>query len=491
MRFRAMVLFAAVVFVLTITTMFQAALPAPITNAATSPFGYLDDNLPYFYNPSSATKSLVQTPTGEKPQSKLWFNDGRWWGSIFNKAAGNYHIYWLNLVTQRWADTGTVLDTRAQTKADCLWDGTHLYVASGGGADPIAGNGTSAPLPGYLYRYSYNTTTKQYTKDAGPVLIRNGGAETLVIDKDTTGRLWITYTQNGKVYVNHSRSSDIDWDATAAIVVPTPDPKWTSVSPDDISTLVAFDTKIGILWSNESPGQLSGSSDTAFYFAYHVDSQPDTSWTSGPIFHQPSVADDHLNIKALQSDPAGNLYAMVKTSFNSAGTPQLVLLVGKKINGSYNWSWYTESIREEGQTRPLLVIDTSHRTLYVFTSTEGGGSIYYKSTSMDNIKFPTGADTARTFMSKPGYAINDVTSTKQTANSASGIVVLASHDNESSVDSTVADFYFHNYIDLNTSGATLTPTASRVPTATLVPTATPTLGPVNTNRQVFVPVSQN
>jgi hypothetical protein len=94
-------------------------------------------------------------------------------------------------------------------------------------------------------------------------------------------------------------------------------------------------------------------------------------------------------------------------------------------------------------------------------------------------------------MSKPGYAINDVTSTKQTANSASGIVVLASHDNESSVDSTVADFYFHNYIDLNTSGATLTPTASRVPTATLVPTATPTLGPVNTNRQVFVPVSQN
>lgn len=491
MRVRVIVISLIVFCGLIVAQTFQGSPSIAVTSAAPAPYGYIDDNLPYFYNPSSTSNSLVQTPTGEKPQSKLWFNDGRWWGSIFNATAGNYHIYWLNSSTQKWVDTGTVLDTRPQTKADCLWDGAHLYIASGGGFD-INGNGTTAVQPGWLYRFSYNATTKQYVKDVGPVLIRNGGAETLVIDKDSFGTLWITYTQNSKVYVNHSRTTEADWDPNAAMVVPTPDTRWTSLSPDDISTLVAFDGKVGILWNNESAGQFSGSSDTAFYFAYHVDGQADTIWTSAPAFRQPNAADDHLNIKSLQADAAGNIYAMVKTSFNSAGTPQLVLLVAKKnASGAYTWNWYTESIREEGQTRPLLMIDTSHRMLYVFTSTEGGGSIYYKSTSMDTIKFTTGANTSRTFISKPGYAINNVTSTKQNVTSASGIVVLASHDNESSIDSVPADYYFHNYIDLNGTGPTVTPTVTTIPTATPKPTLTPTSAPTNLSRHVYLPMSQN
>ena len=498
MRLRLVVSLSTIALVFALASLFPGAGGVPVTNAL-APYGYM--GLPFFYNPSSATKSLVLAPTGEKPQSKLWFNDGRWWASMFNNAAGNYRIYWLDVASQTWKDTGTVLDTRAQTKADCLWDGTHLYVASGGGSD-VNGTGTSAALPGWLYRYSYNPSTKQYTKDFGPVVIRNGGAETLVLDKDSTGKLWITYTQNSKVYVNHSRASDSSWDPALAMVVPTQQSSWANVSPDDISTLVAYDNKIGVLWSNESAGQFSGSSDTAFYFAYHVDGQPDTSWTSGPIFRAPAGADDHLNIKSLQADSAGNLFAMVKTSFNSSGTPQLILLVAKKQNGIYSWNWYTESIREEGQTRPLLLIDTSHRTLYVFTSDEGGGSIYYKTSSMDTIKFTTGANTARTFMSKPGYTINNLTGTKQTVNVSTGIAVLASHDNQSSVDSPAADYYFHNYIDLNSAGPTVTPsgptaTATRTATATPRPTSTPTvtstptISPINTPDQVFVPVALN
>ncbi len=491
MRLRVLIVSALVFCALFVAQVMQGSPAVRVTSAAPAPYGYFDDNLPYFYNPASTSSSLVQTPSGEKPQSKLWFNDGRWWGSIFNAAAGNYHIYWLNFATQKWVDTGTVLDTRAQTKADCLWDGKYLYVASGGGFD-INGNGTTAVQPGWLYRFSYNATTKQYTKDIGPVLIRNGGAETLVLGKDSFGVLWITYTQNSKVYVNHSRTSDADWDPAAAMVVPTPDSRWTSLSPDDISTLVAFDGKIGILWNNESAGQFSGSSDTAFYFAYHIDGQADTLWTSAPIFRQPNAADDHLNLKSLQADAAGNVYAMVKTSFNTAGTPQLILLVAKKnATGGYTWNWYTESIREEGQTRPLLMIDTSHRMLYVITSTEGGGSIYYKSTSMDNIKFTTGANTSRTLISKPGYAINNVSSTKQNVSAASGIVVLASHDNESSVDTPAADYYFHNYIDLAGGGPTATP-GTATPTATSVPaTPIPTITPAGSSRHVFVPWSTN
>ncbi len=32
------------------------------------------------------------TPTGEKPESKLWWNDGSWWGSLCNPTAHRYHI---------------------------------------------------------------------------------------------------------------------------------------------------------------------------------------------------------------------------------------------------------------------------------------------------------------------------------------------------------------------------------------------------------------
>ncbi|SRR6266545_5157545 len=498
MRYRAAIPLLSVLLGLLLANFYQGSAQVAVITAANPP-GYMGPSFFYNQNPTKPTlpPSLVKAPTGEKPQSKLWFNDGRWWADLVNSADGKYYIYWLNLATQTWVKTNTTLDTRAQTKADCLWDGVHLYVASGGGSDNSGNAGTIYPHPGWLYRYSYDAASKTYTPDFGPILIRNGGAETIVLDKDTTGRLWITYTQNFKVYVNHSRTSDQDWDPYAAFVLPTPDARWSSVSADDISTLVAFDGKIGVLWSNESTGQFSGSSDTAFYFAYHVDGASDTTWASTPIYRQPSAADDHLDIKSLQADAAGNVFAMVKTSFNTNGQPQLLLIVAKKnTGGTYSWGTYVESTRTDNQTRPILLIDTSHRTLYVFTSTEGGGDVYYKSTSIDKIQFASGPGTL--FINRPGFLINNATSTKQTVNATSGIVVLASHDNWS-IDTSSVDYYFHNYIDLYNIGPTPTPDPSK-PTATPIPTAvpnptpspspTPSIGPGANNRRLYVPVVQ-
>lgn len=462
MRYRV----AISVFSIMIVVLLANILPAPSLNAAVTildPNGY--KGLPYKYTPT------VQTPTGEKPQSKLWYNDGRWWGDLFNTSDGKYHIYWLDLVTQTWKDTGTILDPRTQTKADCLWDGTHLYVASGGGGADSSGSGTPAALPANLYRYSYNPITHVYSLDTGfPVPIRDDGAESIVLDKDSTGMLWITYTQNNKVYVNHSRTSDADWIPAAAAQLSVAGTN-SNVSPDDISTLVAADGKIVVFWSNESAGQFSGSTDTAFYFAAHTDGTADTNWAGGFALKQPKIADDHMNIKSLQADASGNIFAMVKTSLNTIGDAQLLLLVAKKTAGSYSWNAYIESIREEAQTRPILLVDTDHRQLYVFTSDESGRSVYYKTTSLDNIRFNTGSNSKVQFMSKPGFAINNVTSTKQTVNTASGIVVLASHDNGTSVDTAQADYYFHNYINLG--GAVPTPLSTVSPTTTPTPVAQP------------------
>jgi hypothetical protein len=60
--------------------------------------------------------------TGEKPESKLWFHDGFWWGSLCNGAEGKYYIYRLDLATQNWIQTNTALDDRPGSKADVLWD---------------------------------------------------------------------------------------------------------------------------------------------------------------------------------------------------------------------------------------------------------------------------------------------------------------------------------------------------------------------------------
>ena len=55
------------------------------------------------------------SPSGTKPESKLWWNDGFWWASMFSPATGSYSIFRLNMRTQTWSNTGVQIDTRDST----------------------------------------------------------------------------------------------------------------------------------------------------------------------------------------------------------------------------------------------------------------------------------------------------------------------------------------------------------------------------------------
>ena len=70
------------------------------------------------------------SPTSDKPQSKLWWNDGSWWADMYDRVSAKWHIFRLDRPTETWIDTGVVIDDRSVTLADVLWDGTHLYAAS-------------------------------------------------------------------------------------------------------------------------------------------------------------------------------------------------------------------------------------------------------------------------------------------------------------------------------------------------------------------------
>jgi PKD repeat protein len=362
------------------------------------------------------------SPTGSKPESKLWWNDGSWWANLFDTVSGENHIFELMTATQTWRDTAVRVDERKGTRADTLWDGSHLYVATHQ-FSTTAGNGFASRL----YRYRYDKPSRSYALDPGfPVSINNYKTESLVIDKDSTGKLWATWTQNNEVWANATGSGgDASWGTPFRLPVAGA----TGLNSDDISSLVAFGgNKIGLMWSNQTT--------SVMYFAEHVDGQPTDAWsTSRAALQGPGNADDHIN---LQADKSGRLFAAVKTSLTSAQEPLNMLLVRDMATGEWDSHVFGRVI--DGHTRPILVLDETNSMIHMFaTSRQSGGTIYKKSTPMDNISFSTGL--GEPFIRDGASSdMNDATTSKQSMSSVTGILVLASNK--------TTDRYWHNYLPI-------------------------------------------
>jgi hypothetical protein len=406
-------------------------------------------------------------PTADKPQSKLWHNDGYWWAVMFHKASATWHIFRLTWPSS-WVDTGVVVDPRPTARADALSQGAKLYVAS-----LVRFDTTNQ---GRLYRFSYDSGAKTYALDSGfPVTIMNGSAETMAFDKDSSGRLWITYTQSKQVFVNHTNTdsdpnTDDDQVWATPSVVSGPQP----IGSDDISSLVAYNDKngpsIGVLWSNHT----STSAAASMNFAYRKDSDPPDLWQPIETIYGgvgTCLADDHINLKSLQADPSGAIFAAIKTSVGDSssctGGSDLIRLVVRYPNNT--WKTAVFGSTADKHTRPVVLLDTTNRKVYMFaTAPTSCGVIYYKVANMDNPSFPSGKGTP--FIKNSAHTcINNASTTKQTVNASTGLVELAS--DEKSL------FYLHNAISLGstpTATATATPLSS-TPTATATPvSSTPT-----------------
>jgi len=273
--------------------------------------------------------------------------------------------------------------------------------------------------------------------------------EAIVLDKDSTGKLWVTYTQGNQVYVNRSLGNDQSWGTPFVLPV-----QGTAVSADDISGIVAFDTstaapQIGVMWSNQI--------DSAMYFATHRDGDADDIWqASRTAIQGPNQADDHISLRSLQADDvSGRVFAAVKTSLNDVPNPNpnapLNLLLVRGQDGS--WTNNVFGRVGDDHTRPIVMIDREHRNLYMLaTASTNGGTIYYKKSPLGNISFPTGKGTPF-IQSTTDKRINNATSTKQNINSMTGLLVQASDDTSKN--------YLHNFMDLGDPD-TVAPTISAV-----------------------------
>jgi PKD repeat protein len=393
---------------------------------------------PDYGTPSISYSGVSNPPTSDKPQSKLWWNDGSWWADMWTTGSG-WHIYRLDRATETWVDTGLLNDKRGNTLADTLWDGTHLYIASH--VVTITGDGTPKPSmsgqPAYLFRYSYSAG--KYTLDTGfPTTITNNTSESMTIDEDSTGAIWATWTQvagnstsgfTNTVYVNYSAPGGTSWAAPFAVPVSNPNP-----APDDISAVVAYgQNKIGVMWSDHRTDSV--------WWATRTDGTAPTaasSWKVQAAVQGKGQSDDHLNLKTLQADTSGRVFAAVKTSLNDTSSdktlPQLLLLVFRPGTGSFSKS--TISVTGDCVSRPQIVLDTQNNLVRAFqtapsTSVNGcafsgvAGSIYEKTASMDNPVFGSGRGTP-VIQDGASANMNDVTTSKQSVNSATGIVVMAS-----------------------------------------------------------------
>jgi len=353
----------------------------------------------------------ITAPTAEKPQSKLWFDDGRWWGVMYNSLTARYEIWQLDPSTEAWQSTGVIVDQRANTRSDALWDGAHLYIVSAGTSSSDSADDAR------LMRYSYNAAAGTYTLDSGyPVELTNGGSAAVTIAKDDTGKLWIAYTQGTTVLLSHSTGDDRTWRTPYAM----PAPGATSlIAGEDEAAIVAFDDKIGVMWSNQSTTQ------QAMYWATHTDGAPDDQWVPNTARKGAELADNHINLKALDGDPAGQVFAAAKTSLNGESDPLVELLVLK--DGA--WTRRVYGTVADNPTRAVVSLDPSRRLLYVFASAPccSGGKIYYKQSSLDSISFTPGLGSV--FIDSSSDAkINNPTSAKQPWSSSSGGLVMASDD---------------------------------------------------------------
>ena len=418
-------------------------------------------------------------PSGDKPQSKLWYTDGSWFAGMFlyrttSPTKSEYHIYRLNESTQAWADTGTVVDHRDTSHADYLWDegSQTLYVAS----VPLipSSTPTTATDDGIkIFKYTYNASTNTYAAVTGfPKVIpgtasvpntTRGGAPTVTIALDSTGDLFTVWPRDTEVRYSHSEDGGATWTTAAQLPAQAGNPIKGSLlnESNDSAAVIAFGSKVGVMWSDHSG---TSAADQGYYFAVLDAGSDPTAGANWSVETLPTlvvnapgeVADNHVNLKTTSD---GRVFMVGKTgkdTLNCATNQSQPLIEFFQRTAGGTWTTHLVGTVGDCNTRPQLVISEELDTAYVYlTSPNGGGVVYRKSAPLSGseaFKFRGAADTSIQrgtpfIQSATETQIDDASTTKQVVTSLSGIVVMAANI-------VTPKYYFHNSLSLPASDGT-------------------------------------
>jgi hypothetical protein len=346
-------------------------------------------------------EAIAVPPTGSDQQSKLWFHDDAWWGLFFDAEATVVRIHEL-MPDHTWRPTDSVVRADPSSVGDALSVGDVLYVV-----------GRTVDTDLVLSQLAYDGASRQYRMVGGfPTTITRGGSESATIARDSAGHLWVAYASSSEALVATSSDDGRTWSTPFP-----PGPPATTIGRGEATSVVAFDHKVGVMWSDQRNG--------AFRFAVHEDGSPAGAWTVETPLEGLGMADDHVNVKVVPGPPE-TVAAVVKTSQGDNGEGReapLIVVLTRSAQGE--WDSHVAATVADGHSRPSLVVDAVNSSLYLFaTSSPGGGTIIFKDAPLDDPDFSPGLGTV--VIETTGGLLTDPATTKQAVTARTGVVVLAS-----------------------------------------------------------------
>ena len=420
-------------------------------------------------------------PSADKPQSKLWYTNGKWFGGMFlNQTNGEYRIWEHNASTHNWAVKATAVDIRDTAHADYLWDETSqtLYVAS------IPTIPSSVPATAVVdgmqvFKYTYSAASNTYTAAAGfPKTIQNtatvpnttaGGAATATIALNSSGALWVVWPKDTQVRYSRSTDGGITWSDPAQVPAQAANSiRGGNNLTTNSAAVIAYGTtpagsNVGIMWSDHDALPTNSATSDGFYFASIAAGADPTVAGNWTLEKLPSLivggesADNHVNVKTTSD---GSVYMVGKTgkdTINCATNKQQPLIEFFERTPTGTWSVHLVGTAGDCNTRAQLVISEELDAAYVFlTAPNGGGTIFRKAAPLngpDAFDFRGAADQTVQpgtpfIRSATETQIDDPSTTKQVVTAASDIVVIANN-----LTST-AKFYLHNDLAIAATDST-------------------------------------
>ena len=236
------------------------------------------------------------------------------------------------------------------------------------------------------------------------------------------------------VYVTHSVGNDSVW--STPMVLPSADGRPAHVSGNDISSIVHFGNKIGVMYSDQVADPITPTqtvtNHTGDYFAYHVDGQPDTSWTSETaLVGKRRVGRPHQPQGGARRDVVRRGQDVGERRGHAGCEDPLIYLLKRSTAGV--WTKTTFATVATQDTRSQILLDPANNAVYQFATYppsgayEAGGWIYCKVTSMSSPSFASGIGDPFIQLSD-GDHLNNFSTTKQTVGPASGLLGIAADD---------------------------------------------------------------
>jgi len=363
-------------------------------------------------------------------RAQMWQTDDNiWWGAFSNNTDGIYFYKRTNPTT--WTkgdliDANFVAGIFTAGAPDCLWTGTNLFIL-------IQENQILARL----YKYDYDSTTQTFSQVAGfPVNLPLTGIGTsgsgkvygtLSIEQDSTGKLWASYTGggiggDGNMRVIWSTSADhTQWDTNGFILA-----SGLSILKTEGAAIVRFGgNKIGVAWSNLNA--------TENAFRFHNDADLPTTWSAkevidsglGPEGTGP-VSGKQMTMKA---HPDGRIFMV---SDDNDGINNHLHLYIRTVAGAWGAKTLVVNNFTAMPSKPVLLLDTDNSTVHVVykdgavTSNGLTGQTFIAQASMNNPAFNTACLFLDTSDNAGIQSTSNPTSTKQSVNATSDLVVAAS-----------------------------------------------------------------